>query len=240
MMVRLIAHTPSAERICGVAAKTRDSEWIPNTDDEGVSDALGSAMDSGDLSVLEHATFTFAVEDISMICFHRLLGRGMGKHVQHSQPFIGPEGYWCVMPQSFRECGWRAHSLDPIHLTPVTYDMTDEFKAIVKDLQNAYRRLLKEGVPEEDAQYILPMACAMDAVVTMDARELLGFIEENICPRAHWEIRDLAERMRDLVVDVCPRMFRDAGPRCMRMGYCPKKNGCGRYPPKEAHGEVSQ
>ena len=176
MMVRLIAHTPFPERICGVAAKTRDYEWIPNTNDEGVSDALGSAMDSGDLSVLEHATFTFAVEDISMICFHRLLGQGMGKHVQHSQPRIGSEGYWYVMPESVRKCEWKGHSLDPIHLTPKTFDMTDEFNAIVQDLRNAYRRFLKEGIPEDDAQYILPMACTMDAVVTMDARELLGFM----------------------------------------------------------------
>ena len=240
MIVRLIAHTPKPERICGVAAKTCRCEYVPNIYDAGVEDSLDSAMESGHFSVLEHATFTFAVEDISRACSHQLVRHRMASYSQQSQRCVNMEGFEYVMPESVRECGWRGESIDPIHLTPKTFDMVDEYEAIMKNLQNAYRRFIRDGIPEEDARYILPMACTTNVIVTMNARELLHFIGERTCTRAQWEIRDVAERMLDLAKEACPQIFSEAGPKCIRLGYCPEKGGCGRCPPRGPSGEVSE
>ncbi len=93
--------------------------------------------------------------------------------------------------------------------------------------------MVKSGVPEEDARYILPNACTTNIVVTMNARELRHFFSLRCCSRAQWEIRELAEAMLQQVRDVSPVLFADAGPRCGSLGYCPESDGCGRMPRRE-------
>lgn len=89
--------------------------------------------------------------------------------------------------------------------------------------------MVKSGVPEEDARYILPNACATNIVVTMNGRELRHFFKLRCCTRAQWEIRELANRMLEQVKDVAPIMFRDAGASCVATGRCPEgKKSCGR------------
>ena len=48
------------------------------------------------------------------------------------------------------------------------------------------------------------------------------------CNRAQWEIREMADRMLELCMEVSPVIFRNAGPPCVR-GPCPEgKLSCGK------------
>lgn len=66
----------------------------------------------------------------------------------------------------------------------------------------------------------------------MNCRTLLNFFEHRCCTRAQWEIRGVARSMLALCREVLPEVFRHAGARCERLGYCPEgeKFTCGRYP----------
>jgi thymidylate synthase (FAD) len=64
-------------------------------------------------------------------------------------------------------------------------------------------------------------------VMTMNGRELRHFFSLRCCNRAQWEIRELADKMLELVKEVAPVMFADAGPGCVR-GHCPEHKPCGR------------
>ena len=55
--------------------------------------------------------------------------------------------------------------------------------------------------------------------------------------RAQWEIRELAERMLELLKEECPVLFKDIGPQCEQLGYCREEKGCGRYPDLFSLGE---
>ena len=52
--------------------------------------------------------------------------------------------------------------------------------------------------------------------------------------RAQWEVRDVANQMLDLVLEVAPHMFSKAGAKCV-FGACPEgKMSCGeRQLPRE-------
>lgn len=63
--------------------------------------------------------------------------------------------------------------------------------------------------------------------MTMNARELRHFLGLGLCSRAQWEIRELAERMLELLKEECPVLFKDIGPQCEQLGYCPETKGCG-------------
>lgn len=48
--------------------------------------------------------------------------------------------------------------------------------------------------------------------------------------RAQWEIRELAERMLELLKEECPELFKNIGPQCEQKGFCPEEKSCGRMP----------
>ena len=51
---------------------------------------------------------------------------------------------------------------------------------------------------------VLPNACKTILDVSFDLRNLMHFMNERLCSKAQWEIRELAEKMRDCVLEVEP------------------------------------
>lgn len=74
-------------------------------------------------------------------------------------------------------------------------------------------------IAQEDARFILPNACETKIVMTMNARSLFNFFKLRCCTRAQWEIRFLATEMLLAVLEIAPRIFKHAGPSCVR-GKC--------------------
>ena len=102
------------------------------------------------------------------------------------------------------------------------------FDETMSAIWDAYSRLEAMGIPAEDARYLLPNGCTTNITITMNARELLHFFSLRCCNRAQWEIREMADRMLELCLEVSPVIFRDAGPPCVR-GPCPEgKLSCGK------------
>ena len=62
-------------------------------------------------------------------------------------------------------------------------------------------------------------------VVTMNDRSLQNFFHLRCCSRAQWEIRELAEKMFELVYPVAPHIFAKSGPACVS-GPCPEGKMC--------------
>ncbi len=89
------------------------------------------------------------------------------------------------------------------------------FIRLAEQALQLYLRMLEEGIPAEDARYIIPQAIGSGIIVTMNARELLHFFSLRMCTRAQWEIRALAWLMWREAFRVHPRLFKWAGPRCL-------------------------
>lgn len=97
------------------------------------------------------------------------------------------------------------------------------------ELINQYKKDRRdaEKFANENARAVLPNATTTNFVVTMNARELLHFFELRCCNRAQDEIRELANKMLDLVKQVAPNMFKNAGPSCVRGACSEGKMSCG-------------
>ena len=68
----------------------------------------------------------------------------------------------------------------------------------------------------------------MSILTTMNARELLLFIQLRTCNRAQWEVRDIAIEMLKQLRDKFPELFDHYGPSCFVKGHCPEgKLTCG-------------
>ena len=224
MKVELIAYTPNPDDVCARGAGTCVNRGIPA---EGRETALRRALESGHESVAEHADFTFAVEGISRACSHQLVRHRLASYSQQSQRYVDMDDFGYVTPESIAENKKKSLRIDG---TPVMMTMQEVYEDLMEEIGLVYRMLTASGVPEEDARYVLPNACATNIMITMNARELRHMAEERMCSRAQWEIRELVSEMIRLAKEKAPVLFGDAGPKCIRLGYCPEERSCGRTP----------
>ena len=133
---------------------------------------------NGHHSVFEHIYFTFKIEGISRACSHQLVRHRHCSFTQRSQRYCDEEDFDYVIPD--------------------TID-ADRFSMDISDITTWYNEYQFENVPNEDARYILPNACATELYLSCNLRELIHICNERLCERAQWEIRNLVKEMVSLV-----------------------------------------
>lgn len=217
MNVELIQYTPDPEKVVAAAARLCYSpdpipELMERLDAEKVADFVRKLRSMGHLSPFEHVSFQFSIDGVSRALSHQLVRHRIASYSQRSQRYVKEAGFEFVTPPSIRK--------NPEALA--------RFNKVMLTLQEEYQVLL-ECAPAEDARYILPNACTTSLMATFNARSLLNFFEHRTCIRAQWEIRRLAEKMLELVRDVAPNLFGEAGPTCITQGICREGvMSCGR------------
>ena len=234
MRVELLAHTPeplsliyAAFRQCYHAGFVADM-W-PRLLAGEISFAkqgefVENVMESGHVSPIEHVSFTFAISGVSRALTHQLVRHRVASYSQQSQRYVDGSSFEHVLPPAIAKDA----------------EARERFQACMDAIGEAYRDiraiLEKNGrtgsAANEDARFVLPQAAASRIVVTMNCRSLLNFFEHRCCTRAQWEIRAMADKMLSHCRETLPVVFRHAGPRCERLGFCPEgeKFTCGRYP----------
>ncbi len=220
MKVALLRHTPEPERTVAMAARlcysaSTISELDGKAPSGGLEKFLGKILKLGHLSVLEHASFTFGIEGISRATSHQLVRHRLASYSQQSQRYVKAASPEYVIP----------------HTISADKAKRSRFEKKIKELYSLYDELVAEGIPAEDARYLLPNASCTKIIVTMNARELLHFFDLRCCERAQWEIREMATEMLKAVKPAAPFIFRESGPSCVR-GKCGEgEMTCGK--PKE-------
>lgn len=217
MKVELIAYTPDPEAMVVAAARLcysniGASELKEDLGPDKIRTFLQKLISAGHLSPLEHASFTFAVEGVSRALSHQLVRHRIASYSQKSQRYVDEENFEYVIPPSI--------AADP--------DALELYRTRMEEIRAAYRQLART-VPREDARYLLPNATETKLVCTFNARSLLNFFRLRCCQRAQWEIRELADGMRQEVRRVAPTLFALAGPSCETEGICWEGSmSCGR------------
>ena len=136
----------------------------------------------GHHSVFEHIYFTFKIEGISRACSHQLVRHRHCSFTQRSQRYCSEDGFDVVRPE-----------------TIANIDIIKHWNALMTAIEEDYIGLQECRVPNEDARYILPNACATSLYLSCNLRELIHMANERLCTRAQWEIRDLVREMCKLV-----------------------------------------
>ena len=223
MKVKLLRYTTDAELLCGTAALTSTksgspSEIFQKMDLEKAKRITKRVAGYGHVSVIEHASFTFSIEDVSRVMTHQLVRHRIASYTQQSQRYVTYD------------------TLEKYVTPPTIADKVEArktFDEALAKISETYQKLLKQGIPKEDARFILPNAAKTNIIVTMNARELRHFFNLRCCARAQWEIREVATEMLRQVKKVAPILFENAGPSCVKLGFCPE----GKMKPRECNVE---
>lgn len=181
---------------------------------------MESCYKSGHQSVLEFADFTFHIEGISRACSHQLVRHRCASYAQRSQRYVKEDQFKFITPKTITK----------------KQDALDEYEHFMDRCQLTYNYLVEQGVPAEDARMVLPNACETVIEVKMNGRELIHFMNERLCTRAQWEIRELAQEMKKCVEnynDECKKFARFLEPKCCiywPIKFCTENKSCGAAP----------
>ncbi len=210
MQVTVLAHTAEPVKVVAMAARLCYSPL-----DIGSLRGAGGAEDRqliekvlalGHESVLEHASFTLGIEGVSRALSHQLVRHRLASFSQQSQRYVSfDEGFSFQVPPSIQG----------------DETLCQEYGELMETLASFYRRLREQGIPAEDARFVLPNAADTRLVMTMNARELRHFFRLRCCRRAQWEIRQLATEILRQVKKIALPLFQQAGPPCLT-GPCPE------------------
>ena len=177
MQVTLIQQTPAPiETISKIASICYDS------DPKNHLGLVKHLYKNGHHSVFEHIYFTFKIEGISRACSHQLVRHRMCSFTQRSQRYCSEGGFGVVIPKSLQDI-----------------DRKNANERLIEEINDMYNEAQSLGVPNEDARYILPNACATSLYLSCNLRELIHIANERLCTRAQWEIRELVKQMVALV-----------------------------------------
>ena len=135
-------------------------------------------------SVLEHATITFRVDDVSRDCMAQLTRHRLVSFVVVSQRYCKYDlnnDDWYIIPPSFKE----------------DKKLRLGYQNSMNVAGQSYMKALQSGIPAEDARYLLPGSMRTSLTMTLNARELFSIFNLRLSPKAQWEIRELAEALKE-------------------------------------------
>ena len=216
LRVDLVSYTNDPEITC---ARCASVSWrrkgMKDLTLDQAREIIRRVLGYGHESVIEHATFTFSVEGVSRSLTHQLVRHRIASYTQQSMRYVDLtklEGYF-IKPESIAK----------------NQELSKLFDDIMTKCKDAYDLLREKGIPPEDARFVLPIATQTKIAITMNARELRHFFALRCCLRSQWEIRELANRILKICKSVAPSLFENAGPSCVRLGYCPEAElTCGK------------
>src|SRR4051812_3949414 len=134
MLVELLRYTEEPEKTCAQAARLCYSslsidELTSKLTPEAVRDLLVRIISSGHLSVLEHASFTFAVEGVSRALLAQLTRHRIASFSVQSQRYVTfKSDLEFVLPPKIREKD----------------ALSQEFSATIRQIKKLYDHLVTE------------------------------------------------------------------------------------------------
>lgn len=213
----------SACRQCYFEGFVGDKYPFPEIKEEEKIKLIKHVLNSGHHSTLEHVSLTVGIAGISRALTHQLVRHRIASYSHQSQRYAG--------------AGESTNEGTLSYIIPPKISRNEKAKEIFVStmgaIDEAYRKLIELGIPNEDSRFVLPNAAETRIVVTMNLRSWIHFLEERCCTRAQWEIRHTSNEVLALCQKEFPYVFSHLGPKCVRLGYCPEvKNGCGRFKQK--------
>lgn len=140
---------------------------------------------NGEENLLEHAYVQLDIRGISRACLQQLVRHRF--HVVYSvesQRYVSQENAEFIIPPSIKGT-----------------EMESSYRAACSVMMNNYESLIEKGVPKEDARYLLPESVGTHLVITYNFRGLRHLIRMRGVKKAQWEIRELAQKVKEAVAE---------------------------------------
>lgn len=184
------------ERAGRVCYKSED-----NIKDNSAEKFIRAIIKRGHESVIEHAAVSFKI-----ICdrgvTHELVRHRIASYSQESTRFCDyTAGKFGGELTFIKPCFWREDD-----------ENFKLWRSTMQLLEKNYLALRAGGARPEEARSILPSSLKTEIFVTMNLRELRHFIKLRTAKAAHPQMREVALKIHQILVDKLPAVFDDIKP----------------------------
>lgn len=190
-MVKLTFITPNAGDVIAYAARFSTATQEDNIDLQKEKDntaLVKKLIKRGHFSCLEFADAMFEI-DCSLVCSHQLVRHRHMSFCQKSLRFTVSDNEFIIPPEV------------------ENMFQKNEIRQIVGNMQGIYQLLIGKGIKKEDARFFLPVATKTKLVMKGNFRSWIEFLQKRLEKQAQWEIRGIAEEIRDILIEECPVVF---------------------------------
>lgn len=170
--------------------------------------------------------FKFKISSISRACSLQLNRHSQGVVInQQSQRYCDMNNTEFVIPSTIQN-------------NPATLEIYNNLIVHSKQAYGQIQAILSQNLNKEqsnqDARYALLESCETQGTWGFTLEALIHFMHKRLCIRSQWEIRELANLMKEEVIKILPELNTQLVPHCEYLLWCPEGNkGCGRYKSKE-------
>ena len=190
--------------------------WENATDNEKMLKLVKRVLASGHHSTIEHCQYVFTISGVSRACTHQLVRHRHMSFSQKSQRYVTEKGLFeYITPNTIKKAGFEA-----------------EYDEFMNKTAEFYEKMINQGIPAEDARFVLPNAATSSLVASLNLREFIHLANIRLCTNAQHEIRIMVKKMCDLAIEKDPWLAEYLVPKCEALGHCDEIRGCGRKPQK--------
>ncbi len=201
------------------------------------SELVKRIINSGHEAAVEFDFFIFGIEGYARVTEVQLVRKRLASYMIKSgrADKSGKRSFDIVIPKNIDKFqAEESFPVDKITLqdgTPLSEYLSDDEKEVLLSynadkimgmIENWYNQGVDDGLPEEDLRYLKPQATEFKALIGMNAHALRDWFRIRCCKNAQGEIRDMANKMLSICKKTAVDLFADAGPNCIRLGYCPE------------------
>ena len=160
-------------------------------------------------SVLEHASATFALLEVSRAFTHELVRHRHLSFSQESQRFVGPRAISYVIPPLFQgDAEAESRILDHARDTGMDYDyLVQRAEALLKD--QGVSKTARRKRAREAARAVLPNATPTNLVVTGNHRAWREVLLKRGSPHADAEMRQVILEIYTQLRAIAPAIYAD-------------------------------
>lgn len=195
--VTLVSFTPNyMDNISGAMSKCYEKK-------AGHKAVIKHAVEAGHFSSLEHSIITIDLE-------FSLAVLGQFTRHRHLSPTV----------KSSRGADFKPEFITPARIKDSKF--LQEYLDFMFGAFYFYDRMVKSGIPHEDAAYVLPKGALTKLRVTANVRAWFEYLPKRLCNRAMPEHREVAKLIHKCLIEAMPEIFdRDF----MNCADC-KEHGC--------------
>lgn len=193
---KIVSWSAAGEEVCASAARISTTQgdaldlFEKAQNNPRNRDLIGKVLRSGHRSVIEHAVFSIALQNVSVCVEQYFIERRLASFTVKSRRYVDFSGLGYYVPPALEGADLAA------------------YKGYMDGLFAAYGRLLEADVPREDARFLLPYAFCSNFYCTLNARELVSLIQSIRAGLggALPELRDIAEQLAEQLRELFPAL----------------------------------
>jgi thymidylate synthase (FAD) len=135
-----------------------------------------------------HWAATFLLDGVSRALTHQLVRHRLLSFSQESQRYVSLDkgGWYPIVPSAIASKTQARQIVD------------ETWRAI----ERGYEQLRELGIRKEDARYLLPNATSTTIMVSGSIAAWRDVFGQRCAPDAQWEIRDVANAMKSMLIDL--------------------------------------